>query len=151
MNKTNPRWLISKAPKDLKAQIRIAVEYGYQLTNQTSTTAQLIRNKKFSCLFASLGFLLAGIGAVIYVFYYLAKRDEVIYLDVESQPTKEELALAAQNSPWKAIFNKKTALYAVIGLFCLYLLGAIFSLAGGVKESQSQGSSVPQQELNKGL
>ena len=31
MPQTNPRWLIEKAPGDLRAQVRIAVEHGYQV------------------------------------------------------------------------------------------------------------------------
>lgn len=85
MHQTNPSWIVSKHPRDLKAQIREAVQLGYHLTQQTSTTAQLVRAKQFSCLFATLWFLVFGIGFLIYLFYYMAKKDDVIYLDLDGQ------------------------------------------------------------------
>jgi hypothetical protein len=91
MAKVNPAWLISKNPGDLKAQIRHAVQFGFHPVSQDSTTAHLTRKKKFSCLFATLSFLCFGVGFLIYLFYYMAKRDDEIYLDLETQPKGEQL------------------------------------------------------------
>ncbi len=82
---TNPTWLVSQAPGNLKAQIKIAIGKGYHVVSETSTTAQLVRKKKFSCLFATLWLFVFGIGFLIYLFWYLAKKDEMIYLDIEAQ------------------------------------------------------------------
>ncbi|MFA6100065.1 MAG: hypothetical protein WC750_04295 [Patescibacteria group bacterium] len=86
MSQTNPQWLIDTARGDLKAQVRIAVEKGYQVISQTRTTASLMRKKRFSCLIATLSFLVVGVGFLIYLFYFLAKKDDYIYLDIETQP-----------------------------------------------------------------
>ena len=58
------------------------VKAGYRVTNQTAITAQLVRPKRFSCLWATLWFLLFGVGLLIYIFYYMSKKDEIIYLQV---------------------------------------------------------------------
>lgn len=58
------------------------VRSGYQIALQTDTTAQLIKPKRFGCLWASLWFLLFGIGLLFYLFYYWAKKDEVIHISV---------------------------------------------------------------------
>jgi hypothetical protein len=81
----NPAWLVNKHPKDLKAQIRELTQNGYTVTVQDQTSAQLIRKKRFSCLIATLGLLTFTIGFWLYLFYFLAQRDETIYLDLETQ------------------------------------------------------------------
>ncbi len=91
MRETNPYWLLRKAPQDLHTQIRLAAERGFNIISQTPTTAQLVRNKSFSCLIATISFLFFGIGVVIYLFYFLAKRDQTIYLDVTIQPTPQQM------------------------------------------------------------
>jgi hypothetical protein len=82
---TNPTWLVNQAPRDLKAQIHIAVLKGYQVVSQTKTTAQLVRAKKFSCLLATILFVLVVLPFFIYLFYFPSKKDELIYLDTETQ------------------------------------------------------------------
>lgn len=56
---------------------------GYRVVSRTDTTAQLTRPKQFSCLWATLWFLLFGIGLLVYVFYYMSKRDDVVYIEVD--------------------------------------------------------------------
>jgi hypothetical protein len=93
MQQTNPYWLVSKAPRNLNKQLSIATSYGYAITSQTTTTAQLLRKKTFSCLIATLSFFVFGVGVLVYLFYFLAKRDELIYLDLTSQPTAAQVAV----------------------------------------------------------
>jgi hypothetical protein len=56
---------------------------GFFVRLRTQTTAQLVRPKRFSFIWALLWFLLFGIGIIIYLIYYAAKRDEGIYLQVD--------------------------------------------------------------------
>jgi hypothetical protein len=56
---------------------------GFFVRLRTPTTAQLVRPKKFSFISALLWFLLFGIGILIYLFYYAAKSDEGVYLQVD--------------------------------------------------------------------
>ncbi len=91
MPQTNPRWLVEKAPNDIKTQVRIAVDHGYQVVSQTKTTAQLVRKKRFSCLLATALFICFLLPFFIYVFYYMAKKDDLIYLDLDTQPKKTKL------------------------------------------------------------
>jgi len=57
--------------------------HGFKVSTRTDTTAQLVRPKQFSCLWASLWFLMVGIGLLFYLFYYMAKSDTVVYLEVD--------------------------------------------------------------------
>lgn len=56
---------------------------GYRVVSRTDTTAQLVKPKRFSCLWATLWFLVFGVGFLIYLFYYAGKKDSVIYLEVD--------------------------------------------------------------------
>lgn len=58
---------------------------GYQVVSQTLTTAQLVRPKRFSCLAATLWTLLLGIGLIFYLFYYMGKKDDIIYLSIDER------------------------------------------------------------------
>ena len=58
---------------------------GYRVESRTPTTAQLVRPKKVSFLWALLWFLLFGIGILVYVAYYLAKSDQTVYLEVDDE------------------------------------------------------------------
>lgn len=72
----------------LQKEIDRYVKQGYRVVSQTSTTAQLIRPKTFSCLWASLWLLVAVIGVFFYLFYYWGKKDETIYLQVIDDKVK---------------------------------------------------------------
>lgn len=67
----------------LQKEIQRYVKQGYQVISQTSTSAQLVKPKKFSCLIASLSFLLVGIGLIFYLFWYASQKDTILYLQVD--------------------------------------------------------------------
>lgn len=56
---------------------------GWRVTAQTAASVQMVKPKSFSCLWASLWFLLFGVGILIYAFYYWSKRDETVFLSVD--------------------------------------------------------------------
>lgn len=56
---------------------------GYRVVSRTDTSAQLARQKPFSCFWAFVWFLLLGFGLLIYLFYYISKRDDLIWLEVD--------------------------------------------------------------------
>jgi hypothetical protein len=56
---------------------------GFFVRHRTATTAQLVKPKKFSSLWALLWFLVFGIGIVVYLIYYAAKRGEGRYVEVD--------------------------------------------------------------------
>lgn len=75
---------------DARRQIleREIVKYskrGYRVVNRTDTTAQMVKPRQFSCLAATLWTLLFGIGLIFYLFYYLAKKEDVVYLSVDER------------------------------------------------------------------
>lgn len=61
------------------------IKRGYRVASRTETTAQLVKPKKFSFLWAVLWTLAFGVGLVFYLFYYAAKRDKVVYLEVDER------------------------------------------------------------------
>ena len=68
----------------LQTQINEYARQGYIVQSQTETSAQLVKPKSFSFLWAFLWFLLLGIGLLIYIIYYLSKKDQAVYLYVEN-------------------------------------------------------------------
>jgi len=56
---------------------------GYRVVSRTDTAAQLVRPKKFSFWWALFWFLFFGAGILVYVFYYMSKRDTVVYLEID--------------------------------------------------------------------
>jgi len=65
---------------DLQQAIRGYVSDGYMVVSQTPDTAQLVRPKRFSFLWALLWFLFCGVGIVVYLVHYAARRDSTVYL-----------------------------------------------------------------------
>ncbi len=66
----------------LQREITKYVRRGFHVVSQTDTTAQLVKPKKFSLLWALLWFLLFGIGLIIYLIWYWSRRDQTVYLEV---------------------------------------------------------------------
>lgn len=69
----------------LDREVSKYVKRGFRVISRTNTTAQLVKPKKFSFLWAVLWFLLFGVGLLIYLFYYVSKKDETVYLEVDQQ------------------------------------------------------------------
>lgn len=67
----------------LEEEMGTLVRRGYLVQYRTPTTAQLFRPKRFSFVWALLWFLVFGIGIVVYLIYYAAKRDDNVYLRVD--------------------------------------------------------------------
>jgi len=64
----------------LDAKVSQFVRKGYTVQFQTDTAAQLLKPKKFSFLWAFVWFCCFGVGLLVYLIYYWAKRDHVVYL-----------------------------------------------------------------------
>jgi len=68
----------------LQREVSEYVNKGFLVISQTDTTAQLVKHKKFSFLWATLWFLVFGVGFLIYVFWYWSRKDQGVYLEVTS-------------------------------------------------------------------
>jgi hypothetical protein len=66
----------------LQRMIQHYVRQGYHVVNQTDTTAQMLKPKTFSLFWALMWFLMLGLGLIVYLLWYWAKRDQVVYLSV---------------------------------------------------------------------
>jgi len=53
---------------------------GYIVTSRTESQVHMTRTKTFSALWAILWFLLCGVGVLVYIFYWMGKKDEVVTL-----------------------------------------------------------------------
>jgi hypothetical protein len=73
--------------RELEEEIAQYMHEGFFVRQRSATTAQLIRPKKFSFIWALLWFLLFGIGIVVYLIYYAAKQDEGRYVEVDEYGT----------------------------------------------------------------
>ena len=67
----------------LETEVTKYVKQGYRVTSRTDTTAQLVKPKKFSKLWAILWFCLLIFPFVIYILLYMAKKDKTIYLEID--------------------------------------------------------------------
>lgn len=73
----------SERARLLEEEISEYMRHGFFVRHRTDTTAQLLKPKKFSFLWALLWLLLFGVGIVVYLIYYAAKRDEGRYVEVD--------------------------------------------------------------------
>lgn len=69
----------------LQSEVQRYIGRGFRVISQTETTAQLVRPKRFSFLWAFLWLLAFGIGLIVYLFWYWSRRDETVYLQVDEQ------------------------------------------------------------------
>ena len=69
----------------LEGAIAKYVTVGYRVVSSTDTTAQMVRPKKFSFLWATLWSLVFGVGLLVYVFYYTSKKEDTLYLSVDER------------------------------------------------------------------
>lgn len=67
----------------LQREISRYLRRGYRVLSQTSTTAQLIKPKKFSLFWALVWLMFWGVGILVYILYYMAKRDRQVYVEVD--------------------------------------------------------------------
>lgn len=67
----------------LQQEIQRYAAHGFIVVHQTETTAQLRKPKQFNFgIFLVLGILLFIIGAILYVAWYAAQSDEIVYLSL---------------------------------------------------------------------
>ncbi len=66
----------------LTQQVARYVRQGWIVESETDTTANLSKKKKFSFWWAFIWFLLLFVGLIVYIFYYLAKDDETMYISI---------------------------------------------------------------------
>ena len=67
----------------LKKAMLWYLQQGYHVVSQTDYSVQLLKPKQFSCLIAIIGLILVGIGLLLYIFWYMAQKDQRVYLEVD--------------------------------------------------------------------
>lgn len=67
----------------LDREVGSYVRRGYRVVSRTPTTAQLVRPKVFSRVWAFVWFLMLGVGLIVYLFWHASKRDKQLYLTVD--------------------------------------------------------------------
>jgi hypothetical protein len=67
----------------LQKEISRYASKGYRVVSQSEYAAQLVKPKVFSRLWALLWACLALVGILVYLGWYMAKRDKQVYLTVD--------------------------------------------------------------------
>ena len=67
----------------LDSEVERYVRRGYRFVSGTPTTAQLVKPKEFSFLWATVWLFVLVIGLVVYILYYTSKKDDLIHLEVD--------------------------------------------------------------------
>ena len=67
----------------LQAEISRRTAAGWLVVSRGPNEAQMRKPKSFSLLWAFFWFLFLVFGLLIYVFYYMAKKDELVYIRVQ--------------------------------------------------------------------
>ena len=66
----------------LQAAIARRTSQGWVIVSSGPTEAQMKKPKSFSFVWAFVWFLLLVFGLLIYIFYYMAKKEPLIYIQV---------------------------------------------------------------------
>lgn len=74
---------IERRREILQREIAGYLKQGYRVVSQTDVTAQLVKPKQFSCLWAIIWTLVVGIGLLFYLFWYWAAKDQTVYIEVD--------------------------------------------------------------------
>lgn len=90
MNEINKRAITDETLDNLISRY---TRKGFKIVSRTQTTAQLVRDNKFSCLIASVTFLFFAIPFFIYLFWYLSKREKTIYIQIVNYDDPENRAI----------------------------------------------------------
>ena len=84
--RTRVRTMVPLQPKDrleiLYAAMLKYIDQGYEVTSQMEFTLFMKRERRFSCLWASI-LTVSGIGLLLYILYYWSKRDNFIAITVD--------------------------------------------------------------------
>ena len=64
----------------LQAEVTRRTSMGWILVSRDDNGAQMRKPKSFSFGWALAWFLMLGIGLLVYLFYYMAKKDELVYI-----------------------------------------------------------------------
>jgi len=155
---TQPIKVSSQEDKDYNAidenTLENMVEYyvgcGYKVVSRTDTSAQLVREKHFSCLLATFLFLFLAIPFFIYLFWYMQKGDYKIYIRLinfddpnlhalkitndkgqewvyEFDPTKSKRNIKIAKSKGLPSLAKAIIIFIVISFFVLVIIGILAS------------------------
>ena len=69
----------------LQKEIGRYIRKGFRVVSQTDTSAQLVKPKRFSLLWAIIWLILAVLPFILYLLWYLSRKDQVVYLTVDTQ------------------------------------------------------------------
>jgi uncharacterized BrkB/YihY/UPF0761 family membrane protein len=71
----------------LDEEVSAYMRDGYFVRQRTPTSAQVVKPKRFSFVWAFLWLLVFGVGIIVYLIYYAAKQDEGRYVEVDEYGT----------------------------------------------------------------
>ena len=126
----------SEVQTTLQNTIEDHASRGFIISSQTETTAQRVRSKEFNLVPALVWFLLFGIGVLVYIFYYMYKSDETIFIRVQGgevsvQSTDKSKGRRNQTSPMSCVITILIVIGAFIGMAIIAVLLATWLLPTG--------------------
>ena len=66
----------------MQTEIMKRTKQGWRLVSQSDQGASMVKPKKFSVGWAILWTLLFGVGLLVYLLYYMTKKEKLVYLSV---------------------------------------------------------------------
>ena len=126
----------SEVQTTLQNTIEDHASRGFIISSQTETTAEMVRSKEFNLVPALVWFLLFGIGVLVYIFYYMYKSDETIFIRVQGgevsvQSTDKSKGRRNQTSPMSCVITILIVIGAFIGMAIIAVLLATWLLPTG--------------------
>ena len=126
----------SEAHTTLQDTIEDHVSRGFTISSQTETTAEMVRAKEFNLLPALLWALVFLIGVLVYVFYYMYKSDETIFIRVQGgevsvQRTDKSKGRRNQTSAMSCVITILIVIGAFVGMAIVAVLLATWLLPTG--------------------
>jgi hypothetical protein len=84
------RYIDVTEPEQMQTQITHFVAQGYVVASQNNRSVTLIKRKKFSVLMLVFGFFFFVFPLFIYLFYYAAKKDQVVEIRLVESAAPEQ-------------------------------------------------------------
>ncbi len=125
----------------LAAEIDRYVRLGYRVASETAISVSLVRPRRFGCLPFVVLLLLGVFPAVIYVAWYLSRRDETVYLRLEDGRLRRggepgETSSATGVGVGRLLRPRPLAVLAFVVILAVMLLGR--GGGGGVQPSPAE-------------
>jgi len=113
----------------LDGEIAKYQKQGYRVVWRDDERAQLVKPKEFSFWWALFWLLMLGVGIVVYLIYYAAKKDQIVSLDIykkAGKPTRTLMQRIRDLPDAELQSKKQSAVWKLWGSAALAVVGLVF-------------------------